>query len=105
MWAYDYWSETDFTGWANWATKDSVPSPSPSEAPTPSPTPTAISTAAPTPTDTPTPLIVALNPTPSPKDRGVPLNQLQLINYGILIIAVIIAIVLAVYKLRKTRAA
>lgn len=104
MWAYDYWSETDFTAWANWATKGSVPSPNPSEAPTPSPTPTATSTAAPTPTDTPTPLIVALNPTPSPKDRGVPLSQLQSINYGILIIAVIIAVVLVVHKLRKTRA-
>ncbi len=27
IWAYDYWSTTDFAAWANWATKGSVPSP------------------------------------------------------------------------------
>jgi hypothetical protein len=27
IWAYDYWTDTDFTAWANWATKGSVPSP------------------------------------------------------------------------------
>jgi hypothetical protein len=27
IWAYDYWSTTDFTAWANWPTKGPVPSP------------------------------------------------------------------------------
>ena len=90
-------------GMGYWATKGSVPSPNPSGANSFPNTNRHFNSNA-TPTDTPTPLIVALNPTPSPKDRGVPLSQLQSINYGILIIAVIIAVVLVVHKLRKTRA-